>query len=45
MMNKMRYILAMVVLLSATVMQGQDSWEKWGPTKGMNGMGIKTKRA
>ena len=40
MMNKMRYILAMVVLLSATVMQGQDSWEKWGPTKGMNGAGV-----
>ena len=39
-MNKMRYILAMVVLLSATVMQGQDSWEKWGPTKGMNGAGV-----
>ena len=40
MTNKMKYILAAVALLSATTMQAQDSWEKWGPTRGMKGAGV-----
>lgn len=40
MTNKMKYILAVVALLSATTMQAQDSWEKWGPTRGMKGAGV-----
>lgn len=37
---KLKYLFATVVLLCSAVSQAQDSWDKWGPTRGMKGAGV-----
>lgn len=39
-MFRFRFLSVAVVLICSAVVSAQDSWEKWGPTKGMKGTGV-----